>query len=110
MLRIEQDGTVKLTRGDTAKFKVLLKNDDTNEEYIVKTTDKLTLSIKKSTKDDAPLVQRAVIGSNVINIVPTDTKELPFGKYKYDVELETAESEIYTVIEASTFEITEEVT
>lgn len=110
MLYVQSDGTIRLTRGDTADLEVQLQNLDTKDEYSIKTTDKVTLSIKKSTKDDAPLVQKSVTGSNVINILPEDTSTLPFGKYKYDVQLETLDHQIYTVIEPSTFVIMEEVT
>ena len=110
MLYIESDGTVRLTRGDTARLTVLLKKKDTNEEYLMKTTDKLTLSIKKNVKEKTPLVQKTVIGANAIHIEPLDTNDLEFGKYKYDVELVTAEGDVYTVVEPTTFEVLEGVT
>lgn len=110
MLEIKADGTIQLTRGDTAKLVVKVKYKDSNAVYIVKPTDKFTMSIKKSIKDAKPLVQKVVIGSNKLRINPIDTQDLAFGNYKYDVQLDTADGETYTVVGPAIFEITEEVT
>ena len=109
MLYIKPDGTIQLTRGDTAEFSVELKYDDGIEKYSVKPDDKLTLTIKKNTKEAEPLVQKVVEGTTAIEIEPIDTKHLAFGKYKYDVQLDTASGKTYTVIDTSVFEILEEV-
>ena len=49
-------------------------------------------------------------GGAAIHIRPEDTKELSFGKYLYDIQLTTADGDIYTVIPPTTFEILKEVT
>ena len=113
MLKIENNGTIRLTRGDNADFRVALVIDYGDcdfEKYTVKSGDTLTLSIKKTTKDPTPLVQKIVVGNDVIAIEPVDTKNLEFGKYKYDVELKTSNGKIYTVIGPAIFEVMEEVT
>lgn len=110
MLDIKADGSIRLTRGDTAKLTVKLKYKDSNDSYVVRPTDKFTLTIKKSVKDVDPLVQKVVVGFNSITIDPEDTRDLAFGKYKYDVQLNTADGEVYTVIEPATFEVAEGVT
>lgn len=110
MLRIESDGTVKLTRGDTARLTVNVKNETNNKEYLVEAGDTLTLSVKKSVKDEDPAFQKVIKGENTFHIIPKDTQHLAFGKYKYDVQLTTSSGDVYTVIEPKTFEIMEEVT
>lgn len=110
MLYIKDDGTIRLTRGDTAELAVELTYDNSVDAYSIKSDDKLTLTVKKSVKDTAALIQKIVIGSNNIFINPVDTSSLAFGKYKYDVQLETADGKVYTVIEPSIFEVMEEVT
>ena len=110
MLYIHDDGTIQLTRGDTAELSVELAYDDGVGKYSINPDDKLTLTIKKNTKEETPLVQKSVIGTVSIEIEPSDTKSLAFGKYKYDVQLDTASGKTYTVIKTSVFEIMEEVT
>lgn len=110
MLKVFDDNSVELTRGDTARLKVTVTNDNDGEEYTVQSGDTLTLSIKKKTKDSEALVAKTIKGSSIFHIEPKDTSGLPFGSYVYDVELTTAEGDVYTVITPSNFKITEEVT
>lgn len=110
MLYINKDGTIRLTRGDTARLTVTINNDFDGEPYELTETDVLKLTIKRSVRDSTPAVQKVITGSNKFYIIPDDTKDLVFGKYLYDVELTTAGGDVYTVIEPTTFEILKEVT
>lgn len=112
MLYIMPDGTIKLTRGDTARLTVSIDNhiDGTQAEYVMSANDTLTLSMKKSIKDSTPCLQKTITGSNTFYIEPNDTRNLEFRKYKYDVQLTTSAGDVYTIIEPSDFEIMEEVT
>jgi hypothetical protein len=113
MLEIKEDNTIQLTRGDTARLRVplLIKVDEEHTvDYEMDENDTLTLSIKKSAKDEISLTTKVAKGTNVIHIEPIDTKHLSFAKYKYDVELVTGSGDTYTVIQHKTFEILPEVT
>lgn len=110
MLYVESDGTIKLTRGDTARLTVSAINETTNDSYIFDEKDTLVITIKKSTKDTSPLIQKTIIGSNIFTIEPNDTSSLSFGSYKYDVELRTDGGDVFTIIGPTTFEILHEVT
>lgn len=110
MLYIDDDGTIKLTRGDTARLSVPIKNSVNDDEYTIKSDDILYFTVKKSAKDSEPLLQKVTKGSNTFHIRPEDTEAFSFGKYRYDVQLTTASGDVYTVIEPSIFEITEEIT
>lgn len=110
MLYIDDKGVIRLTRGDTARLNIPIKNDLDNSEYVVQSDDILYFTVKKSTRDSEPLFQKSVKGSNTIHIKPEDTSKLSFGKYKYDVELNMSSGDVYTVIEPTIFEIMEEVT
>ena len=57
--------------------------------------------LKKLTKDD----YNEQIGGYIFEIKPEDTKDFVFGKYYYDVGLQTAEGNFYTVVECSILEI-----
>lgn len=109
MLTVSRYGEIGLTRGDTARLTVSITND-AGEEYEIQPEDTLTLSVKKAVTDAEYALQKTVKGANLFYIEPKDTAGLAFGKYKYDVQVTTAEGEVYTVIAPSTFEILQEVT
>lgn len=109
MLNILDDNGIELTRGDTARLSVTVTNDD-GEEYAIQPSDTLTLSIKKTVHDAEALVEKTIFGNNVFHIEPNDTSKMAFGNYKYDVQLTTAEGDVYTVIPPSMFKIAQEVT
>lgn len=110
MLYVDQNNVIRLTRGDTARFSVTVKNDITKNPYDVLPTDTLIMTIKKSVRDSEPCVQKKIVGSNVFHILPTDTSDLPFGRYVYDVQLTTNDSDVYTVVPPTVFELMKEVT
>ena len=110
MLRLLADGTVQLTRGDTARLTVTITNETTKGQYTISADDTLTLTVKKSIEDAEPAFQKTIVGESTFHIEPKDTANLTFGKYKFDVELTTAGGDVYTVIEPTTFELTKEVT
>lgn len=110
MLSITEDGTIRLTRGDTARFTVQITNDKTNEPYVIGVDDTLTFSVKKTVNDVEAVLQKTVTGSDTLYIRPEDTSELSFTKYKYDVQLTTAGGDVFTVIGPSVLEILQEVT
>lgn len=113
MLNVLENGTIELTRGDTARLEVdiTLKDIEGNEiPYQIDSTDTLTFTVKKCVKDFKPCFQKKVTGGNVFHIKPCDTKHLPFGKYVYDVELVTSKGDTYTVIEKNIFKVCDEVT
>lgn len=110
MLKIMKDGTIQLTRGDTARIRVSVTNEIDGEEYIVQSDDTLVLSIKKTVNDAEVLLKKVLKGENTFHIEPKDTAKMKFGHYKYDVQLTTAGGDVYTVIAPTTFEIMAEVT
>lgn len=110
MLYVNDNNSIRLTRGDTARILVPITNDLTGSTYELAEADKLVLTIKKKETDSQPLIQKVLTGSNSFHILPSDTKELSFGKYVYDVELTTEAGDVYTVIEPTTFELLKEVT
>ena len=109
MFNVSKNGEIELTRGDSATLTVSI-TDGEGTPYIVRDTDTLTLSLKKDVKDPKPCVQKSINGNNTIHFEPKDTAGLEFGNYVYDVELLTAEGDVYTVIEKTLFKLREEVT
>lgn len=109
MLYTDPDNTIRITRGDTARINVDLKNSS-GETYELLESDILIFSVKRTIESDEYCIQKKIIGSNMFYFKPEDTNKLDFRKYKYDVQLVTENREVYTVIEPSTFEVMPEVT
>lgn len=109
MLYIDNNA-IKLTRGDTAILTVSLKNGMTQEPYTVAEGDVLVLTVKQAVRDTMPVLQKRLVGSSTFRIDPSDTAQLAFRRYKYDVELTTAAGDVFTVIGPAAFEILSEVT
>lgn len=110
MLYIETNGEIRLTRGDTARLSISIANELTEEEYIMAEDDTLTFTVKKRAKDPEYIIQKVSTGSNSFHLEPSDTKELNFGSYIYDVQLNKSNGDVYTVVEPTAFQILQEVT
>jgi hypothetical protein len=115
MFELLKDGTIHLTRGDTARFGVGImleiaqeNADPIKEPYVIQDDDTLTFTVKKD-YDGEQLIVKKVIGNDDFHIEPTDTKGFAFGKYKYDVQLTTAKGDNYTFVADKIFKITKEV-
>lgn len=109
MLYVEKNGTIRLTRGDTAYLTVPIMNKVTGEAYEMQPEDQLVFSVKASVKDTAMCFQKVSVGSNSFKILPEDTEGCDFANYKYDVQLVTKDGDVFTVIEPSNLQILPEV-
>lgn len=106
MFNITDENEIYLTRGDSADFKINVYTVGGNE-YQLKDTDVIKFTVKKSTTDTQSIIQKT---GNVIRIDPTDTKNLSYGEYVYDVQLNFDNGDVDTIIEPTRFYVTEEVT
>jgi len=109
MLRVDAN-QISLTRGDTAYLIVPIFNDVTSEDYVLSPDDTITFTVKKTVDDTEFIFQKVMKGSNEIHILPEDTIGCSYTTYMYDVQLTTANGDVFTVIEPTKFRITSEVT
>lgn len=107
MLKIT-DNKVMLTRGDTAVLKIEIQKDD-GTPYELKPTDTLVMTIKANTTVKDIIIQKAAV-NGVITIAASETEQLKYGYYYYDVELRQADGFVSTIISPHSFVICEEVT
>lgn len=98
---------INLTRGDTLTLEVTI-TDGNNEPYELQDGDKLTFTVKKSVFTEEILIQKEIV-DGIFTISHDDTKDLSYGKYKYDVQLNCANGDVFTVIKPSNLNILEEV-
>lgn len=98
MFAIGTNNEIILTRGDTARFDVVVKNAD-GTVYTPQTGDVITFTVKAS-PGTAALITKT--GSSIV-INPADTANLADGDYVYDVDIELANGDINTIITKSRF-------
>ena len=108
MLKIDEDDNIYLTRGDTAILRVDI-TDETGKPYSMLPEDRLIFTVRKIPDRSHPVISKTVAG-NVITLFTDDTKDLTFGKYKFDIYLYNSSSDkLDTFIADKTFEVGEEV-
>ena len=101
--------TIYLTRGDSFRVKVGMKLKD-GSEYIPVDGDVVRFAVKRSYSDRAPIIEKIIPNdTQILELLPSDTKPLGFGSYVYDCELTTASGDVDTFIAGASLVITEEV-
>lgn len=100
MFKITEDKKILLTKGDTAYLTIELSNED-----VFSVGDIVIFSLKRKLKDDAEYALQKEItvteeaNTLQIKIEPTDTEQLSYGNYYYDVQLTRKSSgDIFTII------------
>ena len=96
MLKVVNNG-ISLTRGDTATFRLQIKNQD-GTDYEITPDDQVLFTVKRSPNDEEVVIQKAAANN------------LEYGTYYYDVELRRPDGFVATVIPPHMLKLTEEVT
>lgn len=104
---------MKIKRGDTKKYKFQRK--DANGQPILTIANKIYFSVKKSDQDNDVIIQKTIEdmtfdeqGYYHFTIEPTDTNNLKYGTYCYDIE-RIVEGDVLTIAMGK-FQITSEIT
>ena len=104
-----QNTRITMTRGDTCRIHLNLFTND-GEPYIPNENDIIRFAVKKQYSDESPLIYIIIPNDTLIlTIHPSDTKELPFGNYVYDIQITYADGSIDTFITKAKFVVEEEV-
>ena len=103
-----EDNTIRITRGDNLTVDVTLTDND-GYPYEPVEGDEVWFTVKKSAVAQEVLIHKQIdIATLELELVETDTENLAFGEYKYEVECVLGTGEHYTVIKNAPFIITEE--
>lgn len=108
MFIIDKYNKIKLTKGDTASIFIEVYDLD-NKKYEIKSTDVITLTVRKSAQA-AIAFQETANDEHYIVINSSDTSSLATGLYVYDIQLTTGDGYVYTICPENFFEITNEIT
>lgn len=103
-----QNNNISLIRGDSGAFAISIT--DTNGNAVELTEgDALTFTLRRTPRSPTIVLQKTITG-RTLTINPSDTQDMPFGSYVYDVELKRADGYTDTIIPPHEFLILEEVT
>lgn len=113
--------TIKLTRGDSLWATSRPTYRD-GTPYEMQAGDVVRFALKHAQllpdgsdfEDEEPLVEKELDYDStheywVLHLVPSDTEDLAFGDYKYDLELTQAGGDVYTYVANAKFKLTPEV-
>lgn len=102
------DNTIRITRGDSLAIAVELTTED-GQTYIPVEGDEILFTVKKTPIAEDILIQKQIDPATLIlNLIETDTRDLAFGDYRYEIEIICATDDHYTVIKNAPFIIMEE--
>ena len=108
MLKVE-DNKIYITRGDTARFKIELL-DENGELYIPKETDHIYFRLKQYTDKPGVLLEKEIDVTTLnLAIEEEDTINLSAGSYYYEVEVVSDDNYHFTAITKTLFKITAEI-
>lgn len=102
--------TIKMTRGDTLRVVLTLKDEEGNV-YTPQENEIIRFAMKKDYDDPEPLLLK-IIPHDTMELVldPVDTKNLPQpSSYVYDMEITYANGDVETFIKEAKLKITQEV-
>lgn len=98
---------IEIVRGTSNSFKIYVVDTD-GKPYTLASGEALVFGIKdKPYKKDAAVIKTVTSGTDgvyTVNFDPDDTINLKYGKWFYDVGLQSGD-DYFPVIEPSTFEI-----
>lgn len=104
----DEPNTIRITRGDNLTVNIVLTDKD-GFPYEPIEGDTVLFTVKKSALSEDVLIQKTIdINTLQLELVESDTENLAFGDYKYEVEVILKSDEHYTVIKNAPFMITEE--
>ena len=103
--------SLAMVRGDTEAITVSLTEDGVAKPLT--TGDTVYMTVKRSVNKTEKVLQKIITaftdGKALISIAPTDTADLSFGDYVYDIQINLSDGTVKTVV-SSTFTIMPEVT
>lgn len=97
MLYIDEDQNITLTRGDTGIFNITLQNQN-GKAYTPQEGDSLRFALSDGFGKETLVLKNIPINTCVLEIEPSDTANLKFKTYKYDVQFTSAQGRVSTII------------
>ena len=93
------NGIITITKGDSAYLDFILTAAD-GIAYDMQEGDTLRMTVRVKADASSPVLLEATSDTSTIVLTPEMTTTLDPGKYSYDVQLQTAAGDVFTIIGA----------
>ena len=115
-----KDKTITMTRGDSAHIEIQMEYEG-GMPYEAIRGDVIRFTVKKNYGDNTPLIvidiepyvpdgeETELVESVELHILPSHTRDLEYGSYRFDIQLLRVNGDIDTFIDKGTLTLTEEV-
>lgn len=106
---------ISIIRGTTNEFSLSIK-DESGEQYTIESSEKIIFGVKENAENSDYNIVKVLTSTDVVDdtytikLTPEDTAELPFGRYYFDVGLQTADGDYYMIIPCDEFCICKAIT
>lgn len=110
MLIVDKQKNIKLSRGDYAEICFNLRNKD-GSEYKLSSGQKVKFAVKFNPNNEQELIKKTITNDGesfvVVTLEKSDTENLTFGRYFYDIRIIDANGKINTPMMKANFEVLE---
>ena len=101
--------TIIVTRGDTLKINISLK-DSTGHEYVAQPDDIIKFKLKKIINDNHHRFEKIINNNTMqLELSSEETSKLSVGDYIYDLEITFSNGEVNTPLNCEKFIVREDV-
>lgn len=100
MVKVTEDNSVFITKGDSAELEITIKDGEETYDY---SNDVVKFGVKQNFNDVDCIIEKTVDENGKVTLAPEDTKDLAVGTYFYDLKVVTEDNAVCTVIAAAQF-------
>ena len=104
---------ISMIRGDSESLTIRLY-DESGDQVDFEFGDTVYFTVRNALGDSETIMQKVIIGfldgEAIIEIEPSDTSDLYFKTYVYDIQWTKSDGQVKTIVPASDFKILAEVT
>ena len=106
---------INIIRGTTNDFNLNIE-DESGEQYTLKTKKKIIFGVKENAENSDYNIVKTLTSADIVDgictikLTPADTAQLAFGRYYFDVGLQTADGDYYMIVPCDEFYICKAIT
>ena len=99
---------INIIRGTTNDLNLSIE-DENGEQYTLQDGEKIIFGVKENAENSDYNIVKTLTSADVVDgictikLTPTDTAELAFGRYYFDIGLQTADGDYYMVVPCDEF-------
>ena len=99
---------ISVIRGTTNDLNLSIE-DEKGEQYTLKDGEKIIFGVKENAENSDYNIVKMLTSADIVDgictikLTPTDTAELAFGQYYFDIGLQTADGDYYMIVPCDEF-------